>query len=375
MWCSVRSGEETGRTLELTGERYVVGREEGCDLVLASDEVSRRHAALERLPDGRYSLTDLGSANGTFVGGQRIAGSVVLEGGEELRFADTIVVVARTEAELVAVGAAGAAPTVVPAPAPAPAPRSAGGWLRRNRVGVAAVAAVAALGGLGAGLGVALTGGSDEAVATVTLAATTVIVTEGATPPATIEPAAGEPRRETAPSAETEAPPAETEAPPAETEAPPVETGEPDGGGVDAVEGPYEALLARIPEGIRETCFPTEELPQDAIGGANCGVPGEGVGAALYYQFGSAAATIDWYEQNFPDERDVGDCVADEYSEGVWSIDGEPQGRLMCGPADQWRVVAWTADSLAIGVVALKKAAGEAVRQELYDFWLVAGPE
>lgn len=367
MWCSVRSGKETGRTLELTGERYVVGREEGCELMLASEEISRRHAALERLPDGRYSLTDLGSANGTFVGGQRIAGSVVLEGGEELRFGDTVVAVARTEAELAVVGAAGPAPTVVPAPAPAP--RSAGGWLRRNRVGVAAVAAVAALGGLGAGLGVALTGGSDEAVATVALAATTVIVTEGATPPATIEPAAGEPPRETAP-------PAETEAPPAETEVPPVETGEPapDDDGAQAG-GSYEALLARIPEGIRETCFPIEELPQDAVGGANCGVPGEGVGAALYYQFGSAAATIGWYERNFPDERDVGDCVADEYSEGVWSIDGEPQGRLMCGPADQWRVVAWTADSLAIAVVALKKAAGEAVRQELYDFWLVAGPE
>ncbi|MCC6222425.1 MAG: FHA domain-containing protein [Thermoleophilia bacterium] len=377
MWLLVRSGEEAGRTVELAAERVVVGREEGCELVLASDQISRRHAAFERLPDGRYSLSDLGSANGTFVGGQRLTGPVVLEGGEEIRFANTVVAVARTEAELAAAAVPGAAPTVVPAPAPAEAPRSLGPWVRRNRTALAAVAGVAALAGLGAGLGIALTGGSEAAVVTVTLPSTTVVVTEAAPPETAALPPADEPPRETTPVAETEAPPAETEAPPAETEAPPAQTDPPatEAEAPPAETGAYETLLGHIPAAIRETCFAIDELPQDAIAGANCGVPGEGMGAALYFQFASAEVTTGWYERNFVNERDVGDCVADEYSEGVWSIDEVPQGRLACGVAGEWRAVAWTTDSLAIGVVALKEGGGEAVRQELYDFWLGAGPE
>ncbi|MCL4289311.1 MAG: FHA domain-containing protein [Thermoleophilia bacterium] len=365
MWCSIRSGEEAGRTFELTGERYVVGREEGCELVLASDEISRRHAALERLPDGRYSLTDLGSANGTFVGGQRIAGSVVLEGGEELRFGDTVVAVARTEAELAGTASAGPRPTVAARPAapPAPPPGRAGGWLRRNRLAVAAVAGLAALAGLGAGLGIALSGGPDDAAAvTVTLSAVTVVVTEATGPVATIPPATGEPPRETTAPVETEAPPEETEEP------------APDDDGAQAG-GSYEELLGHVPEAIRVTCIPIEELPQDALAGANCGVGSAGVGAALYFQFASAEAATGWYELNFVDARDTGDCVEQEYSEGSWSIEGEPQGRLACGSADQFRSIGWTTDSLAIGVVAFKQGEGRALRQELYDFWLVAGPE
>ena len=365
MWCSVRSSEETGRTFELTGERYVVGREEGCEVVLASDEISRRHAVLERLPDGRYSLTDLGSANGTFVGGQRIAGSVVLEGGEELRFGDTVVAVARTEAELAAAVAVGAPPTVVPAPAASltPPPDQTGGWLQRNRLPVGIAAGLAALAGLGAGLGIALGGGSDgAAAATVTLPAVTVVVTEAIGPVATLPPATGEPPRETTAPVETEAPPEETEEP------------APDDDGAQAG-GSYEELLGHVPEAIRETCIAIEELPQGALAGANCGVGSAGVGAALYFQFASAEAATGWYELNFVDARDTGDCVEQEYSEGIWSIEGEPQGRFACGSADQFRSIGWTTDSLAIGVVAFKQGEGRALRQELYDFWLVAGPE
>ncbi len=374
MWCSVRSGEESGRTFELIGERYVVGREEGCELVLPSDQISRRHAAFERLPDGRYSLTDLGSANGTFVGGQRIAGSVVLEGGEELRFGDIVVAVARTEAELAAAAVVVAPPTVVPEPAaaltPQPRPGLTGGWLQRNRLTVGIAGGLAALAGLGAGLGIALTGGSGDAGAvTVTLPAVTVVVTEATGPIATLPPATGEPPRETTAPVDTEAPPAEEEEPPAEAEEP-----EPDDVGAQAG-GSYEDLLGHVPETIRATCLPVEELPQDAIAGTNCGVGSAGVGAALYFQFGSAEAATGWYELNFVDASDTGDCVEDEYSEGIWSIEGEPQGRLACGSADLFRVIGWTTDSLAIGVVAFKQGEGRALRQELYDFWLVAGPE
>jgi ABC-type multidrug transport system ATPase subunit len=53
------------------GRPVVVGRE-GADLVLASPAVSRRHAIFER-HGGGHAVRDLGSTNGTFVGGRRIA--------------------------------------------------------------------------------------------------------------------------------------------------------------------------------------------------------------------------------------------------------------------------------------------------------------
>src|SRR5437764_14460908 len=40
-----------------------IGRAPECDLVLAHPMVSRHHAELERTPDGKLHLTDLGSMN------------------------------------------------------------------------------------------------------------------------------------------------------------------------------------------------------------------------------------------------------------------------------------------------------------------------
>ena len=48
-----------------------VGRE-GCDLVLPSSQVSRRHATVTTDKKGQRELVDHGSANGTFVGGARV---------------------------------------------------------------------------------------------------------------------------------------------------------------------------------------------------------------------------------------------------------------------------------------------------------------
>ena len=70
-------------TFEISG-RHVVGRDAGCDFTLSSKAVSRRHARLE-LRDGRLTVTDLGSANGTFVNGKRVQESV-LGVGDEVRF-------------------------------------------------------------------------------------------------------------------------------------------------------------------------------------------------------------------------------------------------------------------------------------------------
>ncbi len=63
----VDDGCEDGEVVRVRGDRLVVGRIEG-DVVVPHDVLmSPRHAALERLPDGGWRLTDLGSASGTFV--------------------------------------------------------------------------------------------------------------------------------------------------------------------------------------------------------------------------------------------------------------------------------------------------------------------
>ena len=65
-------------------DRHVIGRDPGCDFKVSSDAISRRHARLE-FREGRLVVTDLGSANGTFVNGRRVR-ERVLEVGDEVRF-------------------------------------------------------------------------------------------------------------------------------------------------------------------------------------------------------------------------------------------------------------------------------------------------
>lgn len=68
------------------GER-IVGRYRECDIILPSENVSRRHARL--LVEGdRLFVEDLGSANGTYVNGERIRERTVLADRAVLRIGD-----------------------------------------------------------------------------------------------------------------------------------------------------------------------------------------------------------------------------------------------------------------------------------------------
>lgn len=69
---------------------FVMGSSPSCDLRLADPKASPQHAEIDRTDEG-WLLTDLGSLNGTFLNGERIASPVILQAGDELRMGDIVV--------------------------------------------------------------------------------------------------------------------------------------------------------------------------------------------------------------------------------------------------------------------------------------------
>jgi pSer/pThr/pTyr-binding forkhead associated (FHA) protein len=84
----------TGGTEQSTHElakAIVIGRIAECDLMIPDTEISRRHCRVEPTHEG-WQITDLGSKNGTLVGGHRVEcqvlrdGDVIQVGGVKLTF-------------------------------------------------------------------------------------------------------------------------------------------------------------------------------------------------------------------------------------------------------------------------------------------------
>lgn len=77
------------QTVALHGERVPIGKDPSNKVPLRDDTtVSRLHAVLERYEAG-WCVTDLGSANGTFVNGERIWATRRLRHGDEVRVGQT----------------------------------------------------------------------------------------------------------------------------------------------------------------------------------------------------------------------------------------------------------------------------------------------
>ena len=107
------SGERAGEVVPISGAAFTVGRKPGNSLQLVDASVSGKHAEFT-ITDAGVHLRDLGSTNGTKVGGERVteaelaAGSSVHLGQVALTFLDA------------EVGAKG--------PAPAPVAEEAAQW-------------------------------------------------------------------------------------------------------------------------------------------------------------------------------------------------------------------------------------------------------
>jgi len=100
------------RRLSFNGSEVSVGRLDDNDVVLPKNNVSKHHARLV-LKDERFLLEDMGSTNGTYVNGRKIASPIVVAGGDKIYIGDFILAIAP------ATGAASSAPSR-PATEPAP---------------------------------------------------------------------------------------------------------------------------------------------------------------------------------------------------------------------------------------------------------------
>ena len=79
----VANGKSAGQAIPIAGSKFFVGRAEDCHLRPRSDLVSRHHCALV-VEDGRVSIRDFGSKNGTLVNGERVKAEQELKNGDQL---------------------------------------------------------------------------------------------------------------------------------------------------------------------------------------------------------------------------------------------------------------------------------------------------
>ncbi len=81
----IGSGMLKGTILDVRSPLAHVGRGAHNDIVVSDDSISDSHAKLQRREDGWY-VVDMGSTNGTYVGGRRIEGEAPLVGAPDVRF-------------------------------------------------------------------------------------------------------------------------------------------------------------------------------------------------------------------------------------------------------------------------------------------------
>jgi DNA-binding winged helix-turn-helix (wHTH) protein len=84
------------REFELFDGENIVGRGPDVAIRLNAPGISRQHARIV-IRNGRMTIEDLGSKNGTFVGGMRVEGRRELRDGDEIRLSRELLVVHKVE--------------------------------------------------------------------------------------------------------------------------------------------------------------------------------------------------------------------------------------------------------------------------------------
>lgn len=92
---AILEGPDAGNVFRIDRPRVTIGRA-NADLTLNDTEASRQHAAVE-IRDALFTLTDLGSTNGTLVAGEKIGGPVELSDKSEFQVGSTTLMLIVTE--------------------------------------------------------------------------------------------------------------------------------------------------------------------------------------------------------------------------------------------------------------------------------------
>ena len=82
-------GEDLGKKFDLTEAHCRIGRAPASEIVVDQDSVSRIHALVSN-EDGRITVKDVGSTNGTFVNDEPVEGEIRLHNGDLIKVGRTV---------------------------------------------------------------------------------------------------------------------------------------------------------------------------------------------------------------------------------------------------------------------------------------------
>lgn len=84
-------GENSGVRIKVAADQeLVIGRSEKCDVCLSEKKISRRHCRIFQ-QDGKFTLEDMGSTNGTYVNDQKVSAQVSLQAGDRIRVGTSLI--------------------------------------------------------------------------------------------------------------------------------------------------------------------------------------------------------------------------------------------------------------------------------------------
>src|SRR5947209_5907365 len=87
----ILKGPNEGNVIPLDGDRFILGRNPDCAIVIPVTSVSREHAQIVRV-NGRFFIEDKQSRNGTFVNSQAVTARTQLKHNDKIRICDFLAV-------------------------------------------------------------------------------------------------------------------------------------------------------------------------------------------------------------------------------------------------------------------------------------------
>src|ERR1700722_11169506 len=83
----ILKGNGEGTAIPLDGDRFTLGRNPDCEIVIPVTSVSREHAQILRI-QGRYYIEELKSRNKTYVNNQDINARILLKNTDKSKICD-----------------------------------------------------------------------------------------------------------------------------------------------------------------------------------------------------------------------------------------------------------------------------------------------